>query len=233
MKFLKIFLASSALLALAACGGGGSGASGSTETTTSTTTFPLRSGYQALLSQSEVNNYSISGTCTGSATQTRSAVKADTFEGIQGVSNTTTLTGIYTNCTPGSFASTSTSYYDTNYKPIGAVNPGTDYAVYVTSGDLPTTVKVGDTAQFAAIDVYASSTKQTKTGTRTQSYAVEADSNNTAIINLISKGYNASNQLLYTQQSRYRINASGQLTSISLDIQYSTTSNSRMVWTKI
>lgn len=232
MKFLKIFLTFGALLALAGCGGGGSGASNSTETSTPTATFPLRSGYQALLSQSEINNFSISGTCTGSATQTRSAVKADTFEGIQGVSNTTTLTGTYTNCTPGSFASTGTSYYDTNYKPIGAVNPGTDYVVYTTSNDLPLTVKVGDTAQFATIDVYASSAKQTKTGTRTQSYTVEADSNNTAIINLISKGYNISNQLLYTQQSRYRINASGQLTAVSLDIQYSTTSNSRMVLTK-
>lgn len=232
MKFLKIFLAFNTVLAIAGCGGGGSGGSNSTEVTTSTATFPLRSGYQAFLSQSEINNFSISGTCTGSATQTRSAVKADTFEGIQGVSNTTTLTGSYTNCTPGSFASTSSSYYDTNYKPIGAVTPGTDYVVYTTSSDLPTTVKVGDTAQFAEIDVYSSSTKQSKTGTRTQSYAVEADSNNTAIINLISKGYNASNQLLYTQQSRYRINSSGQLTAVSLDIQYSTTSNARMVWTK-
>lgn len=232
MTFLKNFLALGTLLAIAGCGGGSSGASSSNETSTPTATFPLRSGYQALLSQNEINNFSIGGTCTGSATQTRSAVKADTFEGIQGVSNTTTLTGVYTNCTPGSFASTSTSYYDTNYKPIGAVNLGTDYVVYITSNDLPTTVKVGDTAQFASIDVYSSSSKQIKTGTRTQSYAVEADSSNTAIINLISKGYNTSNQLLYTQQSRYRINSAGLLTAVSLDIQYSTTSNARMVWTK-
>lgn len=219
----------SALFVLTACGGGGSG--GDVPTNLSNA-YPLRSGYQTLLSQSEINSFSISGTCTGSATQTRSAAAAATFEGIPGVSTTTTLTGSYANCTPASFASTGISYYDTNYKPLGAETPGTDYAVYTTSNDLPVSVKVGDTAQFGSIDVYSSSTKQVKTGTRTLSYAVEADTGSTAIINLIAKGYNASNQLLYTQQTRYRINASGQLTVLSLDIQYSTTSTSHMVWTK-
>ena len=229
MKSIKSIVAVSTFLAIAGCGGGGGGGSSSPSTPT---TYPLRSGYQALLSQSEVNNFSISGTCTGSATQTRSAAAAATFEGTPGVSTTTTLTGSYANCTPASFASTGISYYDTNYKPLGSATPGTDYAVYTTASDLPTSVKVGDTAQFGSIDVYSSSTKQVKTGTRTLSYAVEADTGSTAIINLIAKGYNASNQLLYTQQTRYRINASGQLTVVSLDIQYSTTSTSHMVWTK-
>lgn len=234
MKSLKSLFTIGALLALAGCGGGGGGssASNSTETTASTATFPLRSGYQALVGQSEVNSFSISGTCTGNATETRSAATAATFEGIPGVSTTTTLTGTYSNCTPASFAGTSISYYDTNYKPLGSEVPGTDYAVYSTSNDLPTSVKVGDTAQFATVDVYSSSTKQVRNGTRVLSYTVEADSNSTAIVNLIAKGYNASNQLLYTQQSRYRINTSGQLSIVSRDIQYSTTSTSHMVWTK-
>jgi hypothetical protein len=232
MKFLKSLFTIGALLALGGCGGGGSNASSSTETTTSTANFPLRSGYQALIGQSEVNSFSISGTCTGNATETRSAATSATFEGLPGVSTTTTLTGTYSNCTPASFAGTSVGYYDTNYKPVGSENLGTEYAVYSTSSDLPTSVKVGDTAQFATVDVYSSSTKQVRNGTRVLSFTVEADSSSTAIVNLIAKGYNASNQLLYTQQSRYRINTSGQLTAVSKDIQYSTTSTSRMVWTK-
>lgn len=227
MQFIKSLFTIGTFMALTACGGGG----GST-TPSTPTTYPLRSGYQAFLGQSEVNNFSISGTCTGSATETRSAVVPATFEGIAGVSDTTTLTGSFSNCTPASFASTGTSYYDTNYKPIGSINPGTDYAVYTSATDLPTSVRVGDTAQFGSVDVYSSSTKQVKTGTRTLSYAVEADTGNTAIINLIAKGYNVANQLLYTQQTRYRINTSGQLTAVSVDIQYSTTSTSHMVWTK-
>jgi predicted small lipoprotein YifL len=227
MKSIKSLVAISTVLTLAACGGGG----GSTSPSNTSNTYPLRSGYQSLIGQSEVNNYSISGTCTGSATETRGAAVAASFEGVAGVSTTTTLTGSYSNCTPASFASTGISYYDTNYKPLGAVTPGADYAVYAVS-DLPISVKVGDTAQFGTADVYSSNTKQVKTGTRTLSYAVETDSGSTAIINLIAKGYNTSNQLLYTQQSRYRINTSGQLTAVSKDIQYSTTNTSHMVWTK-
>ncbi len=213
-------------MTLAACGGGGSSTAPST-----TTTYPLRSGYQSLISQSEVNSFSISGTCTGTATETRSAAVPATFEGTTGVSTTTTLTGSYSNCTPASFASTGISYYDTNYKPLGSATPGSDYAVYSVT-DLPISVKVGDTAQFGTADVYSSSTKQVKTGTRTLSYAVETDSGNTAIINVITKAYNTSNQLLITQQSRSRINASGQFTAVSKDIQYSTTNTSHMLWTK-
>lgn len=226
MKSIKSLFAISALMTLAACGGGGSSTAPST-----TTTYPLRSGYQSLISQSEVNSFSISGTCTGTATETRSAAVPATFEGTTGVSTTTTLTGSYSNCTPASFASTGISYYDTNYKPLGSATPGSDYAVYSVT-DLPISVKVGDTAQFGTADVYSSSTKQVKTGTRTLSYAVETDSGNTAIINVITKAYNTSNQLLITQQSRSRINASGQFTAVSKDIQYSTTNTSHMLWTK-
>ncbi len=226
MKSIKSLFAISALMTLAACGGGGSSTAPST-----TTTYPLRSGYQSLISQSEVNSFSISGTCTGTATETRSAAVPATFEGTTGVSTTTTLTGSYSNCTPASFASTGISYYDTNYKPLGSATPGSDYAVYSVT-DLPISVKVGDTAQFGTADVYSSSTKQVKTGTRTLSYAVETDSGNTAIINVITKAYNTSNQLLFTQQSRSRINASGQFTAVSKDIQYSTTNTSHMLWTK-
>ncbi len=59
MKSLKSLFTIGALLALAGCGGGGGGssASNSTETTASTATFPLRSGYQALVGQSEVNSF--------------------------------------------------------------------------------------------------------------------------------------------------------------------------------
>ena len=226
MKSIKSLFAISALMTLAACGGGGSSTAPST-----TTTYPLRSGYQSLISQSEVNSFSISGTCAGTATETRSAAVPATFEGTTGVSTTTTLTGSYSNCTPASFASTGISYYDTNYKPLGSATPGSDYAVYSVT-DLPISVKVGDTAQFGTADVYSSSTKQVKTGTRTLSYAVETDSGNTAIINVITKAYNTSNQLLFTQQSRSRINASGQFTAVSKDIQYSTTNTSHMLWTK-
>lgn len=229
-QMIQALSAISTVLALTACGGGGSG-SNETLAPNTTTTYPLRAAYQNLISQNEVTTFSISGTCSGSATETRGAAVPASFEGLPGVSTTLILSGNYSNCTPASFAQTTLSYYDTNYKLIGSVNTGSDYAIY-NVGDLPLSVKVGDAAQFGTADVYASSSKQVKTGTRTLSYVVESDSGNTAIINLIAKGYNAYGQPLYTQQSRYRIDSIGRLTAISIDIQYSTTSTARMLWTK-
>jgi hypothetical protein len=226
VKSIRSLFAISTLMTLAACGGGGSSTTPST-----TTTYPLRSGYQNLISQSEVNSFSISGTCTGTATETRSAAVPATFEGTAGVSTTATVSISLSNCTPASSAGTSIGYYDTNYKPLGIVMPGSEYAVYSIS-NLPVSAKVGDTAQLGTADVYSSSTKQVKTGTRILSYAIEADSDSSAIINLIAKAYNTSNQLLYTQQSRYRINTSGQLTAVSTDIQYSTNSTLHVVMTR-
>lgn len=71
------------------------------------------------------------------------------------------------------------------------------------------------------------------TGSRVFSYVVEADTLSTAIVNVIAKDYDTSNQLILTQQSRYRIAADGKLTSTSIDAQYSTTSTSHFVLTKI
>jgi len=93
-------------------------------------------------------------------------------------------------------------------------------------------VAVGNTAQFAVADVYTSNTKATRIGTTNISYVIEADSATTAIVNVIAKRYNTSSQLLFTQQTRYRINASGQLTALSKDVQYSTTSTAHLLWTK-
>ena len=59
---------------------------------------------------------------------------------------------------------------------------------------------------------------------------VEPDTASTAIVNAISKRYNQSGQLLYTSQSRRRIDASGTTTPLSSDIQYATTSTLRLVF---
>ncbi len=205
-----------------------------TKQTNVATTFPLRAGYQAFLTQALTSNYAISGTCTGTATESRTAATAATFEGVAGYTTTTTLTGSYSNCTPATFAGTSSSYYDSNYKPTGTSITGTEYGVFTSAIDMPTTVSVGDTAQFGTVDVYSSNTKLTKTGMRVLSYVVEPGAtSNDAVVNLIARAYNLSNQLLFTQQSRFRLTSSGGLTPVSVDIQYSTTSSTHLVWTKI
>ena len=218
-------------LLLVACGGGGGG--GSTGPVVSTNSFPLRAGYTALVAAGAIDNFTISGTCAGSATITDSPAIASTFEGVAGFASTSTFTFTFTNCTPTSGADTSTTFYDANYTPLGISNPGGDYEKFQTvPPPLPASVMVGNTASYGTLIVYTDSSKTVTTGTRVFSYVVEADTASTAIINLISRSFDNASQLLGTQQSRYRIAANGSLTIVSIDTQLSTTSTTHLLLTK-
>ena len=216
---------------LVGCGGGG----GSSSNVTPVTSFQLQSGYKKLIANGASWNLSISGTCTGSGTISTSAPGAATFEGASALSTTETLSTSFTNCTPASHAITALNYYDSNYNPLGFSTVGMDYAVFQTPlpSPLPTSVSVGNTGVFGTLTVYTDSTKTTSTGTRIISWAIESGTTTTAVVNVIGKGYNTSSQLLFTQQTRYSIDASGTLTLISIDVQDSTTSTNHLVFTRI
>lgn len=217
--------------ALAGCGGGGSSAPQEV-----VTSFALQSGYKARISNGGVNNFSISGTCSGSATFSDSVPTADTFEGASALSATSTATVNFTNCTPASSATTAKSYYDSNYNPLGHSAIGTEYGVFLTvPSPLPTSVGVGDTAVFGTETIYTDSTKATVKGQRILSYVIEKDgaSTSTAIANLITRNFNTASQLLFTQQTRYRMTGDGTLRAVSIDVQFSTTSTNHFVYTAI
>ena len=136
-----------------------------------------------------------------------------------------------TGCTPSSVGVTSTSYYDTNYVPRGFSSIGVNYGVYLSAPFIPSSVMVGNTGTIGTETLYTNSTKTVANGTDVSSFVVEPDTATTAIINLISRNYNANGTLLSTEQDRYRINASGTLTQVSTDIQYSSTSSTHLVLT--
>jgi len=133
------------------------------------------------------------------------------------------------NCTPASTAESYTSYYDSNYVPLGVSSVGGNYGVYLTAPTIPTSVSVGETGSIGTETYYTDSTKATVSGTVVESYVVEADTSNTAIVNLISKDYNATGALTLTEQTRYRIGAAGTLTPISTDLQYANGSTMHLV----
>lgn len=238
----KLAIASAFSIALlSACGGGGGGsdvppaaaAAAPVQQSSAVTSFDLQSGYKALVAAGKSTNFTISGFCAGSATITTSAPSVGTFEGASALAAATTSTINLTNCTPASTAATSTGYFDSNYNPIGHSAAGVEYGKFLTvPTPLPTSVKVGDTAEFAIESIYTDSSKQTAKGKRNLSYVIESDgtSTNTAIVNLISRDFNTASQLLFTQQSRYRMAASGPLTAVSIDVQYSTTSSTHLVY---
>jgi hypothetical protein len=232
MNYKTILIVAFATSFLAGCGGGGGGTAAVTGPVTSTLSFPFQSGYRTLVANGLTKNFSISGTCAGSGSRsTSAATTAATFEGVAGFSSTSTMTLTFTNCTPASTAVTSTSYYDTNYIPRGFNSPGVNYGVYLTAPFLPTTVTVGATATVGTETLYTSSSKSTPNGSINLSYVVEADTANTAIVNLISKIYNVAGTLTATEQDRYQISATGALTPTTADIQYANGSTTHLIFT--
>ena len=197
-----------------------------------TPSYPLQTGYKALLANGLSKNFTVSGDCSGSGTKTSAPARTSTsFEGVAALSATSTFTMSLTNCTPASTAQTSISYYDLNFVPLGFNSVGVNYGVYLTAPTIPVSVSVGGTATIGTVNLYTNSTKSQSNGTQVISYVVLSDTSNTAIINLIAKLYNAVGTLTATEQGRYRIDASGTLVPISTDIQYANGSTLHLVFT--
>ena len=231
MNFLQRTIAPIAIALLSGCGGGGGGTGTATGPITSTLSFPLKSAQSALVASGFNKNFTISGTSSGSASLTRSAAAGGaTFEGVSGrLSAVSTVTLTFTNCTPASSAGSITGYWDTNYTPLGSNVVSGDYSVYLTPPTIPTSVTVGNTGIAGTLTSYTNSTKTVSAGHTDLSYVTEPDTASTAIVNLIGKTYNASNVLTSTSQDRYRIAATGALTLVSSDIQYSNGSTTHLI----
>jgi hypothetical protein len=219
---------------LAACGGGGysSGSAGA-----GMLSFPLQGAYSALIAGGFTKSYTVSGTCSGTATETDTAAAGGaTFEGVGGrLSVTTTFMTNYSGCALASGTTTSVSYYDSNYTPLGVNTTGGTYSVFTTPPSFPGSVMVGSTGAIGTITRYTDSSKATVAGHGDFTYIVEADASSmypvyTDIVNLIDKEFDASNTLTSTQQSRYRIAGTGALTPVSIDIQQANGSTTHLVY---
>ena len=221
---------------LSTCGGGGGGSASPSGPVASTLPFPLQSAYNTFVANGLSKSFTISGTCSGTGNQAQApATTASTFEGVAGFSATSSITMSLINCTPSSLAQSLTGYWDSNYVPLGyntgASDVAPNYAVYQTPPSIPTSVTVGGTGIIGTQTLYTSSTKATDFGTMILSYIMEADTSTTAIVNLISKTYNTSDTLLWTNQERWRISSTGVLTLLSQDIQYSNGSAMHLILT--
>jgi len=227
MRTLKL-LTLSISVALTACGGGGGG--GASGPVASTNTFDIRAGHARLTANGFSATFAVSGTCSGTFSLTSAPATTSTvFEGVAALSRSSVGTLNVSNCNPASNVGTTTSYFDSNYAPLGYSVVGDNYAVWVSPPSLPAAARVGDVAVAGTVNKYTNSTKSTSAGTEENSYVIEADTATTAIANLISKNYNAAHTLTSTEQNRYRVAADGSLTLISIDIQYANGSTTHLV----
>jgi hypothetical protein len=216
------FLVLTVLLLSGCLKGGGNSAS---SPVTSTLSFPLQGAFKSFVANGFSNTFSISGTdlsgsCGGSGSQTVApATTPATFEGVTGFSAVDTFNMTITNCKTASSADTITSYYDTNYTPLGYNNAGVEYGVYRSQPLIPASVKVGDAGLIGSITLYTDSSKAAGKGRVDVTYAVEADTENTAIVNFISREFDATDTVISTEQDRYRIGATGALIPVSVRLQ--------------
>jgi hypothetical protein len=226
----KLLAISISIALISGCGGGGGGtASGPV---TSTLSFPLQSGVKTLIANGMSRTFTISGTCSGSGTVSRSAANTpSTFETVTGFSATETINFSYTNCTPASTAQTATLYYDSSYNALGLNSPGVNYGVWLVAPSIPTSVAVGQTAVVGTETLYTDNTKTVPNGRIDASYVILADTATTAIVDEIDKGYDSAGTLIYTEQDHYRIDSTGTLTATSVDIQAANGSTNHLVWT--
>jgi hypothetical protein len=216
---IKLILATASVALLAACGGGGGG--GTPAPVASTRTFDVSTALRAITVSGQNSNFSISSSngCTGTGSFTASgATTSTTFESQAALSATSMLNINYTNCTPATISSTTTTYFDTNYVPLGASSD--KYLVYTGTFNAPTTARVGDVGIISNLSRYTNSSKTTQDGTGQLSYVVEADTTDSALITVVTKSYTMANALELTQLTKYRINSSNQFTLVSITIQY-------------
>ena len=142
---------------------------------------------------------------------------------------TKTLAVKVTDCSPPELTISSIDYFDTNYVPRGISAP-VSYSVFILPAVIPASVSIGSTGIIGKLTSYASSTKATVTGSMEWSFVVESDptSSSTAIVNMIWKSSNVAGALTYAQQDRYRIDASGGLTPVRFEAQYTSVPTDRI-----
>ena len=215
---------------LVACGGGG-GDSPVVIIPPVDTTFALKSGFQARIVSGASDDYTVSGSCTGTARIATLPATAVTFEGVVGVASSQTSTLNFTNCAPATNSATGLTFYNANYAPIGSSVVGSEYAKFESPPlDWPTAVKVGQSGTIATLITYTDSTLAVTTGKRTVSYEIKADTATTAIANIITRSFDRV-ALLATETMSYRIAENGTLTPVLLDVQFSTTSTLHLIYT--
>jgi hypothetical protein len=217
---LKVILATVSVAMLTACGGGGGGGGGGTPApVASTQTFDLRSAYVALFTTPSSNPFNISGTIngvsvTGSGTATSGAVTAGTFEGLQSLQRSQTISGTLSgNGQTIPLTVTSTDWTDTNYVPRGST--GNDYEVVIGTPTIPTTARVSDTGVLYTATAYPDSRKLYSTGTVVASYVVEPDTATTAIVKLIRTSRDTGSTITDTSTATFRIDATNRFVRLS------------------
>jgi hypothetical protein len=113
---------------------------------------------------------------------------------------------------------------ESNYWKVGTTISTTNYGEIPTPSQAPI-VYVGISGPLGTENWYSGTSNLDPVDGRTDfrfSVAADGSSNSSAIVDLISKRYDSTSALLYTEHRYYRISASGPLVPTKIEIQYAT-----------
>lgn len=201
------------LFLLVGCGGGGGSSNSRSDT------FPVKQAFRDLNKDGSTSNFTVTGTIngvsvTGSGSYISSAAVAGTFEGSSAFVVSNTLSGSITgNGNTLQLNYSSSSYFDTNYNPIGFE----DDESYSTSTieEWPVTVKAGDSGDLGIQTNYTDDSKSIMTGTIESSYAVTAGSLGSVTIKITKLEYNDIHVEVGSEIETYSLSSTGELKHIS------------------
>lgn len=218
-----------AAAALSACGGGGGG----NEEPAPPVVFPLQAAYKAAVAKGSSTDYTISGTCSGTARFTFAVPTRVQWDGATVLVAAQTAAIDYSNCTPRSSRNVTQAYYDLDHNPLATTTTDGVTGFFELSGNgLPVEVSVGDQGAFGTETLYGDSLQTVIVGRTEVSYLIGADTATTAIATIVSKVYGPGNELLSTQQMRYRMSTEGGFTPDSIDVSYAPGSTAQLTFTR-
>ena len=233
---LSLLISLCALMLVSACGGGGGGG-GSVATTpvASTQTFQTDTAMDTDFNSSSTRTFSISGTVNGIAvsgngTVTFGGIVNTTFEGVTALQkNSTVSVSVTANGVTIPLTTTSSSYVDSNYVPLGSVGSGS-YEVVTDAVNIPATALVNDTGTAYMANIYSSSAKATLNGTDTVTYVLLPDTASTALLQITHTYRDTGGSMTSQDVSTSRLTPQGTSTPIS-ESGYVVSTNTRLVFT--
>jgi hypothetical protein len=208
---------------ITACGGGGGGG-GSDSPAAPATPIKIAAPYSQFIITGSQTAVDLSGkfdgeSLKGGGTINFSAAVPATFEGINGMRSTMTIS-VIAQIDGDSYPIppiSNTSYYDGNYREVGGIFMDGSYSVVTVAHDLPLEAKAGDSGELYAYTAYSGPSKIAVMGSAASSYHIEKDSSNSVILRISIKYYNSAKALTETDDYRYRITAAGVINFISLE----------------
>jgi hypothetical protein len=219
-KIAQAFLVSLSVGLVSACGGGSSGSAASA---VSTSTFSVDAAFKGNIAAPRNLPWTLTGTVqgvavSGSGTLTESGLSASSFNGTAAQLRTVRFNGTLIALNQSApYSQTESAYYDSGYRLIGGSGTaGTSY-ITQTLSTLPTAARVGDSGALATITNYGDAAKLLKTSSSTVTWALAADTANTALLKLTTAVAGPTGSVTTTTTETLRITPAGDTTKVSLD----------------